>query len=602
MAHQLFATAAVRSQISSHHLPAGAAGARPSPGMAGRVVVAALLASALAAALGGCAEEEPAAAVTVLPQRKTQQNLSLTCANATAVCWPNELASDAGLKAQVDAIGQPVQAAGELADAAGNRLVWAELAASATAPRTEVSAAWSLCNKAKVCTAGKAVYTATGAAFTDASGKALAKLEIGEPAMRKTINFMNKEDDTTVLGALKQPSPTYKIDADVARAQLQLVQFGKRRLVVLNAFGPQVGLDAAPVVSAAKASGLYDSVELIDYVRKSDVMALLPTLTGIDTVVWLGAGVVETGSPSKLRPLGLTVSRGVFGDQLVYGVQVGDLLTAPALGGPGLIVLAGSQVMPGPTEEASLKILAGKLGDPPARAVVGFTGKVTAAQALAAVNALLGKLAGGATLTAALAAAGQPMTATLDAATQKTWKMQGKRSAFWGGKNPSKAAMTLHVRMEPPRCTHAIEPCNLASYNESYGASGGQIPSGELTAGHASFVCQGLVFDGPWFSCSAKDANTSADFVIQGVMKGRNKDDRFWVAVDGTANLKFKQVFAVAEGVIEELDTGGGRTAMRFKGPALSSPYRDDENRCCTPGGPYLATIKNEPGFFEIWP
>ncbi len=594
MAHPLFATAAVCSLNQSLR--------RLLVGRLSRWLATTAGVTALAATAAGCGEPEEAAAAASLPARTSQQSLSLSCGATAALCWPNELANNAALKAQVDAIAQPVQAAGEVVDAAGNRLVWAELAASATAPRGEVSAAWSLCTKAKVCTAGKAVYTASGAAFTDDTGKALTKLHIGAPVMRKTIKFLNKEDDSTQIGALKQPNPTYKIDADAARAQLQQVQFGKRRLVVLNAYGPQLGLDAGPLVSAAKATGLYDSVESIDYVRKSDVLALLPTLTGIDAVVWLGAGVVETGSPSKQRPLGLTVSRGVFGDQLIYGVQVGDLLTAPPLGGPGLIVLAASQVMPGATEEASPKILAGKLGDPPARAVVGFTGQVTSAQALAAVSSLLGKLAGGATLDKALAGAGQPMVSTLDVTSQKLWKFAGKRSSFWGGSPPSKAALTLHLRMEPPRCTHAIEPCNLASYNESYSASGGQIPSSELTAGHASFLCQGLVFDGPWFSCTGKDANTSADFLVQGVLHGRGKGDRFWVAVDGTANLKFKQVFAVAEGIFEDLDTGGGRTAIRFKGPALSSTYRDDENRCCTPGGPYLATIKNEPGFFEIWP
>lgn len=587
MAHKLFVPAAFGGQI---------------PTSCGSGMPFWLAATALAVTVAACGEEQASPAAAELPARTAQQSLSLTCADAAALCWPNELAKSAELKAQVDAIGQPVQAAGEVVDVAGSRLVWAELAPSATSPRTEVSAVWTLCTKAKSCTAGKAVYTATGATFTDASGKPITKLHIGAPAMRKSIKFLNKEDDTTMIGALKQPNPTYKIDADLARAQLQQVQFGKRRLVVLNAYGPQVGLDATPVATAGKATGLFDGVEIIDYVRKADVMALLPTLTGVDVVVWLGAGVVETGSPSKQRPLGLTVSRGVFGDQLIYGVQVGDLLTAPPLGGPGLIVLAGSQVMPGPTEETSLKILAGKLGDPPARAVVGFTGQLTGSQALSAVSALLAKLAGGATLDKAMAAAGQPMVSTLEATAQKAWKVQGKRAAFWGGPAPSKAALTLHLRMEPPRCTHAIEPCNLAAYNESYSASGGQIPSSELTAGHASFLCQGLVFDGPWFSCTAKDANTSADFLIQGVLHGRQKGDRFWAAVDGTANLKFKQIFAVAEGVFEELDTGGGRTAMRFKGPALSSTYRDDENRCCTPGGPYLATIKNEPGFFEIWP
>lgn len=609
MVHKLFAPlafgprTAAANTAAANTAAANTAAANTVAANTAAARTAALAAFAAAVALlNGCGGEDDASAAASLPARTTQQAMALSC-DAGAVCWSSELAKSADLKAQFDAIGQPAQYAGEIVDAAGNRLVWAEVAASASAPRTEVAAVWSLCAKSGKCTAGRANYTATGASFVDAAGKALSKLEIGAPVMRKTIKFLNKEDDVTVVGALKDMAQTYKIDADVARAQLQQQQFGKRRLVVLNAYGPELGLDPAPVLAAAKATGVYDSVEAINYVRKSDVFALLPTLTGIDAVVWLGAGVVETGSatsPSK-RSLGLTVSRGVFGDHLISGTLVGDLLTAPPLGGPGLIVLAGSQSVPATKDDKSLKILAEQLSDG-SRAVVGFSGTVTAAQAVQASAALIGKLAGGLTLDKALLAAGQPMATTLESAGQKAWKFQGKRAAFWGGAAPSKAALTLNVRMAPPRCTFAIEPCNLASYKEAYGQAGGQIPAEQTVGGHANFRCQTMDFDGPWFTCSGKDDNTKADFAIRGVMRGRGVGDRMWLVVEGTANNKYKQVFAIGEGVFEGEDKGGGRTALTYRGLALSGTYRDVEDRCCTPGGPALEGMLGEPGMLEIWP
>lgn len=593
-----------------HKLFAPQASGRPSPwssrsrtrSSARRAARLGAVVAAAALLQLGCGEDDGGGAAASLPARTVQQSMALSC-DAGAVCWATELAKAPDLKAQLDAIAQPVQYAGEIADAAGNRLVWAEVAASANAPRSEVAAVWRLCDKAGKCTVGKASYTASGASFVDAAGKPVTKLLVGAPAMRKTIKFLNKEDDVTVIGALKDLAQTYKIDADVAKAQLQQQQFGKRRFVVLNAYGPEVGLDPAPLLAAAKATGVYDSVEAINYVRKADVFGLLPTLTGIDAVVWLGAGVVETGSatsPSK-RSLGLTVSRGVVGDHLISGTLVGDLLTAPPLGGPGLLVLAGSQTIPSNKDDKSLKILAEQLSDG-SRAVVGFSGAVTAGQAVSASAALVTQLAGGQSLAKALAAAGQGMATMLESAGQAKWKFQGKRAAFWGGAPPSKAALTLNVRMAPPRCTFAIEPCNLATYKEAYGQAGGQIPAEQTVGGHANFRCQTINFDGPWFTCSGKDENTTADFAIRGVLRGRAPGDRMWLAVEGTANNKYKQVFAIGEGVFEAEDKGGGRTALTFRGLALSSTYRDVEGRCCTPGGPALEGMLGEPGMLEIWP
>ena len=63
------------------------------------------------------------------------------------------------------------------------------------------------------------------------------------------------------------------------------VQWQTRRFVVLNAFGPALGVSAQAIVDAAKGSGLYQSVELIDHARRSDLWAIAPTLTPRDAFV-----------------------------------------------------------------------------------------------------------------------------------------------------------------------------------------------------------------------------------------------------------------------------------------------------------------------------
>lgn len=558
-----------------------------------------IAAGAVALLAMGCGSEDPkpAAATGPTSARTLQEPLPATCADKVTVCWDSEVKKNTKLSALAGAVTKPLQAAGAIQDGDQNRLVWAEFADSADAPRNAVNVLWGLCKvDGSGCSAGTASYTDTGAQISDDAGKAVARIGIGLPVLRKQLKFHAPDKDPTLLAPLTQG---FKLDPAEAKANLGKVKAKTRRMVILNAYGPQVGLPVTPLADAAKKLGLFDSVEVVDFARMDDATAVLPTLTGLDVLVWVGAGVVEKFTDKPEKPLGITVSRGVFGDQLVYGKSLGTLLGAPPLGGPGLVVLAGSSTLASDYYTDKSTVGEGLFASG-SRALVGFGGRVSPDDALTAVSKLLGSLAGGANLDAAMAAAGQPLLSPMDKTLRQKWLLPGKNAAFWGAKPPSKASMTIQVKMDPPFCTYPIDPCDRASYNSAYEQN--KIPAESLTAGHATFVCPELQISGPYISCAAKDANSGADFSLTGVLRGRGKGDKFWLFLQGTANGKYKQMTVVAEGAFEDLDEGGGKTTLRYRGIGAAGPYMDQDNNCCTAGAPALTTIKNEPGTLELWP
>jgi len=549
----------------------------------------------------GCGSDPapPSAAAVAAPSapRTLQEPIAQACTDKITVCWDAEVKKNAALGPLAAAVTKPFQAAGAIEDGDSNRLVWAEFAPTPDAARADIAVVWGLCKKdGSGCSAGTAVYTPTGAAITDAAGKAVDRIGVGLPVLRKQLKAHAPDKDPTLLAPLSQ---SIKVDAALARLALQKVKAKTRRLVIFNAYGAQVGLSAAPVAAAANAAGVFDSVEVIEFARVSDLSSTLPSLTAIDAVVWIGASVQEIFSDKSAKPLGLTVSRGVFGDQMIYGKTLPGLLDNPPLGGPGLVVLVASNALSADYMTDATTI-GHALNAAPARAVVGFGGKVAAADALDATAAFLKALCSGSALDAAMAASPLPLLTAVDKATRPKWLWPGKRSAFWGAKAPSKAAMTLPVRMDPPYCTYPITPCTTQTWKTEYDSN--KIPADQLTAGHATFNCPSLEFDGPFFSCATKDANSSADFSVVGVMRGRGAGDRFWIAIDGTANTKYKQMFVVGEGLLDKTDQGGGKSSTPFSGLAAAAAYVDESNNCCAAGGPALTTIKGEPGLIEIWP
>lgn len=571
-----------------------------SPGslLALRTAVGCLLVATSVGSTGCASDPAPAAAVaaSLATDRKTQDPLPLTCDAKVVKCWQSEVDKQPALKDLAAAVGKPVQAAGTISDGAGNTLLWAELAATPEAPRTEVSAVFARCNSKNVCTVGRADYTATGATFSDASGKPLTDVAIGKPVLRKKIKAHAPDKDPTLLAPIELSA---KPDAEAAWATFSQVQLKKRRVVILNAYGPEVGLDAKPIATAAKASGRFDTVDVIDYARSADLFAVVPTLTPLDVLVWVGAGVYEDRTEGA-RHHGLTLSRGVFGDEFVYGKLVANLTKGVPLGGPGLIVLAGADTLvPKGWEEPSSLAIA--LHDVPARALVGFAGKIAASEVVAASARLLGSVMGGAALDVAVKAASPAAVSDMAQDVAQKWKWAESSAKFWGAKSPSKASMKLFADLDSPYCTQSFNTCNRAELASGYGKD--PVPTGSLTAGNTTYFCPNLVIDGPFFSCDVDDPAVSQKFLMRGVMRGHAENDRFWVFVLGTGITKYKDLLVIGEGVFHKIDEGGGSSSLKFDGDALAGTWVDEENRCCSiKGGSALKSHQGDMSVLQIWP
>jgi len=509
-----------------------------------------------------------------------------------AAAWGAETSADPTLAKIVSDIGLPMQAAGFIEDSAGDRLVWAEFAANPMDSRRDVSAAFRVCTKAGVCTRGKATHTDTGVALVDASGAPVDKVAAGAPVLLKFLKFHSIDKDPTILAPLDSG---HVVNPVLAKFQTGLGSYQQRRFVLFNAYGPQVGVDVTPIRQAAEKTGLYDSVQVIDFARRRDIDLVLPSLTPLDAVVWLGAGVQEKFTDKPYRPVGITVSRGVFGDELYHRNTLADLLATPPLGGPGFILLAGSNTL---TAEslADKATLVANMHLAPYRPVIGFQGKLTHAQAIASAAKFVTALGAGKTLAAALAAAtsgtaGKWLT-PLDKDTAATWTVPGKAAAFWQ-KPPSAAALSVFVKVDPPVCWKDFDTCDPDGVVAAKQQAGNQVPTGDLEAGAAKFECD-VTFVGPYFECAAQNTATNTNFWLKGVMRGKAVGDYFFFYLEGSPNSLYKDMAVIGEAKIDAVDLGGGTTLIKFRGNAAASPFIDKDGHCCIDGGPGLQSYQGE--------
>lgn len=557
-----------------------------------RLLAAALcLALGPAALLAACGSTEATSTSAAAASLRTKQEPMAQTA------WDAETAADPALAAVATAIGQPFQAAGVLEDLAGDRLVWAEFAANPLDARDAVAAAFRVCTKTNVCVRGKATHTATGIALVDSFGTPIDHVSAGAPVLLKYLKAHSIDKDPTILAPLNRD---YVVSPVLAKFQTGLGSYQQRRFVIFNAYGPQVGVDVTPLRQAVEKTGLYDAVLVIDFARRRDIDLVLPSLTPLDAVVWLGAGVQEKFTDKAFRPVGITVSRGAFGDELYHSKMLSDLLDAPPLGGPGLIVLAGSNTL---TADYLLDkaTLAYNLYLSPYRPVLGFQGKLTPAQAIAAASEVVGNLGSGKTLGAAMAAstggaAGKWLT-PLDKDAVAKWLLPGKAAAFWQ-KPPSAASLVIYVKVDPT-CWNEVDTCDPAGVTAAGLKPGNKVAATELEAGAAKFECD-ATFIGPYFECSAKNAATSTDFWLKGVMRGHEVGSYFFFYLEGSAGALYKDMAVVGEGLIDSSDVGGGTTTLKFKGKAAGSPYIDKDGRCCIARQPLLQSYQGEPGSFKL--
>ncbi len=584
-------TARRSRQTPDHETPDHGAPSRGRAlGVAG--VFSAASAIALVAAACACSSDEPPAAKVEPTSLRTRQE------TVDLAVWNEAVATDAGLATLTGGQNAPLLIAGVIEDDAGRTLLWAEYAAGPDAPRAEVSTVFRLCLATGACSRGTGTYTPTGIALQDEDGAAIEHIAIGAPVLLKLLKNHNYQKLETELAPL---SRKHVVTHSEAAADLALLPFGKRRLVLLNAYGAAVGVSMTAVADAFVKRGVFDEILAIDFVRRGDVDGLLRALTPLDIVVWLGAGVQEPFSDAPPKSVGLTVSRGIFGDAFYQREYAKLLFEAPALGGAGLIVLAGSNTLAEDFEEQT-GIFAGYLHQAPQRPVVGFDGILTSAQAQAAAIALIDSLLGGNGLADALEAA-----TTAAAATARTtiieeqraaWKLPQPQGPLWAAP-PSSSHLKVYVKTDPA-CVSAVSTCNEDGYKQGQ-QQGKTVAPTELTAYHAEFDCD-VQWAGSYFTCSRQDATLKLDFKAWGVVLGLDVGDRFFVYLAGDAGPGYKGLAVVGEGVVESTDVGGGETSVAFTGVAAASTYVDAENRCCVAKSPLLQGVKAQAGLLTFKP
>ena len=561
-----------------------------------------LLTPALAAWCAGCTSEAPSGAAVPAPTPVTAASTATRTKQQpiSADEWAKEVAGDTSFAAVVKAAGSTWQAAGRIEDSDGASVLWAEYAPDAAATRSQAVGIFKHC-KADKCTVGTARYSAAAATFSDAGGAALSGLVMGEPVLSKTLKGHSLDQDPTVLAPLTR---SWIVDTGVTKGHFAGTTFKKRRCVVLNAFGTAVGAGAGALVASATKTALFDAVEVIDFARRQDLERLLQTLTPLDALVVLAPGVMEpvTATGAGTKPIGIMLSRGVVGDELVHYKHIKDLLPAPPLGGAGLIVLVGSNTLTEAAQAANSSF-ATVLAAAPTRVVVAMQGKVGWVQAQKVAGSLLTELAGGKELEVALGTAvlgvdGIKLLAPMEKSLRQAWKIAGKSAAFWS-KVPSKSDLIVYVKVDPPKCVEGVASCDRAAFNVAWGDASKRTAAADLTAGAMRFDCS-PTFDGPWFECAADDPAVGTKFSIKGVMRGRAAGDRFWFWLVGSASKAYRDLAVVGEGAIEKADVGGGATLVQFRGLAAAAPYTDADNRCCVASSPLLQGYKNEPGTLKL--
>jgi hypothetical protein len=543
-----------------------------------------LLAACLWATIGlgvGCSDEPAAddAGAT-----KTNSTLWLVQKDIDKKEWDAAVKADADLATIAGGVKLAFAAAGSIEDEEGATVLWAEFAKDADDERAAIVAVIRSCDKAGTCTSAKGTYSKLAATLSTADGNPLKQIAVGQPTLNKKLKTSNIDSGTVIATGLNRAAV---VDPVLAKYFVDNGTWGTRRLVLLNRFGAQMGVDLAAIQSAAKATGLFDEVVHHQFVRRRDIDLLLPQLNALDVVVWVAAGVVKPYGNKPYRAVGMTVSRGIVGDELYHSGTLGKLLDAPPLGGPGLVILAGGNSLTSNTTSGD--VLAKKLNIGPYRPVIGIEGQVTIAQAEAGVAELLKRLAAGDVLEVAMATA----AAELGAATFQTamiqeqrevWKIPVAPAKFWN-KAPSEANLQLFVKVDPicADVSNLSGVCNISTLQ-----NGTAIPAEKIKAIISTkFECK-ATFKGPYFSCEVDNPMINAKFWLKGLMTGREAGDKVLVYAQGQSDGKVKDFAVVGAGDIKKIDTGGGTTVISFDGPAAGSTFWNQDGQCCLAKTPLL--------------
>jgi hypothetical protein len=448
------------------------------------------------------------------------------------------------------------------------------------------------------CSCAVVEFSEAGASATPTGGTDGALHVVGRPLLAKTLTSTELSGPTELAAA----SGTL---LDGALPSLDPARFeGKRRFVVASAYGPAFGVSLAPIVQAAEQSGLFTEAREHPYVQAGHIDGYLRDLHAQDVLIWFGAGVRSDKGATGFKPEGMTVNRGVYGDQTYDRERLQAALAPALLGGPGVLVLAGSETFGsaglGLGAFGSQNHLIKSAGARP-RVVVGFEGTVEPRAAMRAVRALTVALTDREALSAALASANAAlqsegssakMVSNLDEDDAGRYVLPPAIGDYWDGEAPASAQFVGNVLIgASTQCTP-----------EGGGASYNPVEKS------VQFFAD-VTFDGPFFSGSKSEED--ADFEVFGVLGGLHQGGqlRFWVRgsrddvhdITVLGDGRFCADGECSGDVTPDSGFGPGNK-LYFAGPADGSAFELESGDTCNPFGMSLTQKGGKPGWILFAP
>ena len=540
-------------------------------------------ATATADAVAGADAGDPEAPWPVLPAAAVDEQGPLAEADLAKVGAP----CFAGVLAKAKADGFSTFAAAGVTAAGAVEVTWAELLSSSGEPRAVVAR----CDGDCVCGVGQRKDGL--AVFVDEAGAPVTIEPVGRPVLAKTLTGSALDSATkldTKSGALVEDPPTI----EPTRFQ------GKRRLVFASAFGDVFGVEMSGLLRDGTKTGVFTAVEERPYIRAAEMDALLDDLHGQDVLVWFAHGVRTDKGASGFKPEGMTVNRGLFGDETYDRARLEAALAEAPLGGPGLLVLAGSETFgsaaKGLQPFAALQHLV-QSADARRGAVVGFRGRVGAEDALLAVRVMLAAWYDGESLSDALAAgtaelASRGSEATLetnlDADAAGAYTLLPSLASYWGAAAPSGGQFVGYL---------------LISGSSKCGTTA-------LTEQTVQFFTD-ITFEGPFFHGSK--SLEGGEVEVFGLLEHLQPGARFEVIMRGTPNELVHGITVLGDA--QFCPTGGcageaagvgaykpGGGNMTFAGSADASSFTNASNEDCVLTKPTLTQKGGKPGWILLNP
>ncbi|MFT7621849.1 MAG: hypothetical protein ACI9WU_001014 [Myxococcota bacterium] len=496
-----------------------------------------------------------------LPENVLDEQLSISISD-----WDSVVAQDQDLQqamTEAAADGYPdVIAAGRIKDTSDNIAYWAVLSKASDGKERIIV---RVCDAESACQAG--VVTAAGEWAAGGIPLMVA------PAMVKDLTDADHEGISNVSAALS-------VD------EVPVVDLRKRRFVLANAFGPAFGVNLSGWKSMAQGTGAFTDVQHSDYVRASVVEDALKAASPFDVMVWVGASVREELGPNH-KTIGMTVNRGIYGDETFTASRARDAIKASPFGGPGLIVLVGEETRgDGSSQQDKNLSLFKELSDAESgRIIVAIQGRPGPAKALEASEAfLVAYMTNAASLGEAVATAnlilegtGGELVSSRASIADTTFFVSSLSGPFEG--DSPKAVRSTHFINIANTCFPDINnPSDFYKENE----------------GHASFFAD-VDFDGPFFSGGRVAPEVNLDVTIEGVLLGTEAGDRLYVRISGDLKPSMRGITVWGAGVLQDEFDKDNPGRIFYNGSALTTDYTNDKGDTCVLLSPTLtgATSQN---------